>query len=57
MPDNEKLKRIQDLLEMHCMFRMDAWDCEKCSSMKCAECLAKHLVAHGVTVKDERGTR
>lgn len=51
--DNVKL--IRDVLKMHCLLRVGAWDCideqEGVSADKCAECLAKHLINHGVNVR------
>lgn len=46
----DNVKRIQELLEMHCYFRIGAWDCACEYPHICTECLAKHLVSHGVTV-------
>lgn len=52
----DEVKRIQELLEMHCSFRMDGCDCVDMKE-KCSACLARHLVGHGVTVKAEGGTK
>lgn len=45
----DDVKRIQELLEMHCSFRMDGCDCVDMKE-KCSACLARHLVGHGVTI-------
>ena len=53
MTDREKLV---DLLEKHCAVigeeNCKAANGEKCSPKDCANCLAAHLIAHGVTVKE-----
>lgn len=46
----DDVKRIQELIEMHCSFRMDGCDCVDMKE-KCSACLARHLVGHGVTVQ------
>lgn len=49
----DDVKRIQELLEMHCYLRLGAWDCqEEAEPHKCTACLAKHLVAHGVALNE-----
>ena len=55
MTDREKLI---DLLETHCAVIGDenckATNGEKCSTKDCANCLADHLIAHGVTVREKQ---
>lgn len=45
------LKEIEKILKMHCLLREDGWDCEVMNPDKCAECMAKHLISHGVSIR------
>jgi hypothetical protein len=45
------LEMMRDILKMHCLLRQDGWECDTMGENKCAECLAKHLINHGVNVR------
>lgn len=42
--------RLIELIEQHCLARLDALECTSEKDIECSECLADHLLANGVIV-------
>ena len=51
MKGEPMLKEITKILKMHCLLREDGWECEVMNPDKCGECMAKHLINHGVSIR------
>lgn len=42
--------RLIELIEQHCLARLDALECTADKDIECSECLAEHLLSNGVIV-------
>lgn len=51
MKGEPMIKEIAKILKMHCLLREDGRECEVMNPDKCGECLAKHLINHGVSIR------